>query len=134
MDIPFGPQLIGQVEKTLDAVLHQVIDGRLTEPQWVTLWLADLLEPQIGSSTELAHAVADRARYAEAPALVEGLTAAGLLGDGRLTDAGRSTVTAVQAEIAERTEPVWADLDPDDVAAATRALNTVLGRTRSLLT
>ncbi|HEX5534804.1 MAG TPA: hypothetical protein VFX33_13770 [Actinomycetales bacterium] len=133
MSIPFGAQLIGQTEKTLNALLHAVLGGRLTEPQWVTLRLAHLLEQQIDSSEALVEHVADRARYDDAAVLVEGLAASGLLRRGRLTDEGRAVVAEIQARIGERTAQIWADLPPDDVAAATRVLNEVLGRARAAL-
>ena len=45
MSIPFGPQLVGQTEKTLNALLRGFLDGTgLTEPQWVTLRVADLID------------------------------------------------------------------------------------------
>jgi hypothetical protein len=38
---PFGAQLIGQTEKTLNAILFRLLDGTgLTEPQWIALVLA----------------------------------------------------------------------------------------------
>ncbi len=133
MSVPFGPQLIGQTEKVLNAVLTEILDGRLTEPQWVTLRLAQVLRPRATTDEALARAVADRARFADAGELVRDLGAAGLVRDGRLTRKGEELVAEVQARIAERTTPVWADLDADDVAAASRVLNLVLARARAVL-
>jgi hypothetical protein len=46
MPAPFGPQLIGETEKTLDALLRQFLEGTgLTESQWVTLRRAGPLAP-----------------------------------------------------------------------------------------
>ncbi|GAA1507594.1 MarR family transcriptional regulator [Nocardioides humi] len=135
--LPLGPQLIGQTEKSLSALLDRALDGRLTEPQWVTLRLAHVLEDETGADAGtdagLAAAVADRARFADAPALVDGLVAAGLLTAGRPTPAGRQLVAAIQARIALAADPIWQDLDPADVAAASRVLNEVLGRARAVL-
>lgn len=133
MHIPFGPQLIGQTEKTLNAILTTILGDRLTEPQWVTLRLASLLEQEISSGDDLARKVADRARFDNAGELVRDLTTAGLLRGGRLTDDGRRAVSQIQAQTAERVAPVWADLPPDDVAATTRVLNEVLRRARAVL-
>ncbi|SCG44816.1 hypothetical protein GA0070609_1538 [Micromonospora echinaurantiaca] len=133
MHIPFGPQLIGQTEKTLNAILTTILGDRLTEPQWVTLRLASLLEQEISTGDDLAQAVADRARFGNAGELVRGLTTAGLLRDGRVTAAGRRLVAEIQAQTAERVAPVWADLPADDVAAAARVLNEVLRRARAVL-
>lgn len=132
MTIPFGPQLIGQTEKTLNALLVATLGDRLTEPEWVTLRVAHQLDEQIGSGDQLAAEVADRARFADAEALVEGLTSAGLLHDGRLTDQGRMLFTELFARVNENAAPIWDDLPPDDVAAATRVLNEVLNRARAV--
>jgi hypothetical protein len=41
MPTTFGPQLIGETEKTLNALLRLFLEGTgLTESQWVTLRLA----------------------------------------------------------------------------------------------
>ena len=43
MTAPFGPQLIGETEKTLTALLRRFLaDTGLSEPQWVTLRVAQL--------------------------------------------------------------------------------------------
>ena len=48
MSTPFGPRLIGETEKTLNALLCRLLAGTgLTEPQWVTLRLADLLDGSV---------------------------------------------------------------------------------------
>jgi hypothetical protein len=133
MSTPFGPQLIGETEKTLNALLRRFLEGSgLTEPQWVTLRLADLLDGTVDTDGLVA-AVADRAHFPDAATLVGELTDRGLLDDGRLTPAGRELTTAVQAAITTQTAPIWADLPADDVAAATRVLNEVATRARVVL-
>lgn len=130
---PFGSQLIGETEKTLNALLRRFLDGTgLTEPQWVTLRLAGLLDGTVDGDG-LAAAVADRAHFADAADLVAQLTARGLLDAGRLTPAGRELVAGVQATIASTAGPIWNGLPPDDVEAATRVLNEVLSRARAVL-
>ena len=133
MSIPFGPQLIGETEKTLGALLRRFLqETGLTEAQWVTLRVAGLLDSSLGAD-DLAGAVTDRAHLTDAAELVGELTSRGLLDDGRLTPAGHELVAAVQATITAETPPIWADLIPDDVAAATRVLNQVVTRARAVL-
>jgi hypothetical protein len=128
MSTPFGPPLIGETEKTLNSLLRQFLEGTgLTEPQWVTLRLADLLDGDAGI------AVADRAQVPDAAELVSELTDRGLLDDGRLTSAGRELTAAVQRTITTETASIWDDLPADDVAAATRLLNEVVTRARAVL-
>ena len=133
MSTPFGPRLIGETEKTLNAVLRRLLDGTgLTEPQWVTLRLAEQLDGTVDAD-DLAAAVADRAHFADAADLVATLTGRGLLAGGRLTPAGRELTTAVQASITARTAPIWDGLPADDLAAAGRVLNEVVARARLAL-
>ena len=133
MTTPFGPQLIGETEKTLNALLGRFLAGtELTEPQWVTLRLADLLGGA-GGAAGLTAAVADRGHFPDASALVTGLTDRGLLDNGRLTPAGRRVTAAVQDTITTETAAIWDDLPADDVTAATRVLNEVVTRARAVL-
>ena len=133
MSTPFGPQLIGETEKTLGALLDQLLDATgLTERQWVTLRLAGLLDGTIDADG-LAAALADRAHFSDAAELVTVLTDRGLLDLGRLTSRGREVMTSVQAAISEKTAPIWENLPADDVAATTRVLNEVVTRARAVL-
>jgi hypothetical protein len=133
MSTPFGPQLIGETEKTLGALLRQFLEGTgLTEPQWVTLRLADLLDGGVDAHG-LAAAVADRAQFPNAADLINELTSRDLLNNGRLTPAGRSLIATVQSTITTETTPIWDHLPEDDVAAATRVLNEVVTRARAVL-
>jgi hypothetical protein len=133
MSTPFGPQLIGETEKTLNALLHRFLQGTgLTEPQWVTLRLASALDGSVDADG-LATAVADRAHFSDAVDLVGALTDRGLLADGRLTSIGRELTTATQTTITAGTAPIWESLPSDEVAAATRVLNEVITRARVIL-
>lgn len=133
MSIPLGPRLIGETEKTLNALLRRFLEGtRLTEAQWVTLRLADLLDGSVDADG-VAAAVADRARFADAADLVSELSDRGLLDDGRLTISGRELIAAVQETIATETAAIWDDLPAADVTAATRVLNEVVTRARVVL-
>jgi Helix-turn-helix family len=133
MTIPFGPQLIGETEKTLNALLRRSLEAPgLTEPQWVTLRLADLLDGTVDNDG-LAAAVASRAHFDDAHDLVHELTDRGLIGAGRLTPEGRDTVHKVQDATKRSTAPIWSALPDEDVAAATRVLNDVLTRAHKAL-
>jgi hypothetical protein len=133
MPTPFGPQLIGETEKTLGAILRRSLEGTgLTEPQWVTLRLADMLDGGVDAQG-LAAALSDRAQFPNAADLVTELTNRGLLENGRLTPAGRSLFATLFSTITTATTPIWDDLPEDDVAAATRVLNEVVTRARAVL-
>jgi hypothetical protein len=133
MSTPFGPQLIGEVEKTLNALLRRFLDATgLTEPQWVTLRLAELLDGTFDAGG-LAAAVADRAHFDGSAGLVDELTTRRLLEEGQLTSAGRELIAAVQDTITTETAPIWEGLSREDVAAATRVLNEVVTKARAVL-
>lgn len=134
MTIPFGPQLIGQAEKTLNALLDRFLVGTgLTEAHWVTLRLAQAYDGRSHGGEDLAAHVADRTHLRVAADLVEDLTARGLLADDRPTAAGLAMLDDVQSRIAGATASIWEGLPPDDVAVATRVLNEVLLRGREVL-
>ena len=133
MSTPFGPQLIGETEKTLVALLRRVLEGTgLTEPEWVTLRVAAQLEGDV-NERQLVAAVADRAHFPDAAELVEGVTSRGLIDAGQLTAAGRAMVTDVLARIEAVTGAIWTNLAGNDVAATTRVLNEIVTRARSIL-
>ena len=133
MSTPFGPQLIGETEKTLNALLRRFLEGTgLTESQWVTLRLADRLDGSIDANG-LAAAVADRAHLSDAADLVKELNSRGLLDNGRLTSTAREMTAAIQTTIATTTAPIWENLPDEDVAAATRVLNEIVSRARAVL-
>lgn len=133
MSTPFGPQLIGETEKTLNALLCRFLqEPGLTEPEWVILRLAALLDGNVDADSLVA-AVADRAHFPDAAALVGDLTSRGLIDGGRVTPRGRDLTAAVQATITTETASIWDSLPVDDVAAATRVLNEVITRPRVVL-
>ena len=140
---PFSPQLLGQTEKTLNAILDRELAATgLTEPEWVTL----VLTVAIGETIErdqLIGRVADAVKVGEAEAQtrVDKLTVAGLLqvGDGenspvQVTDAGRHLHGQIRGAIAPITERLWGDLPAVDLATAGRVLSTVLARANAELT
>jgi crotonobetainyl-CoA:carnitine CoA-transferase CaiB-like acyl-CoA transferase len=127
MTIPFGPQLLGQTEKTLQALLRRALaDTGLSEPQWVALRVAG--QPD-GSA--LRARVADLAQFADADELVTALEERGLVADDAPTAAGRAMLETVLARSAALSGPIWDDIE--DADAATRALTLVLTRARAAL-
>lgn len=132
--IAFGPQLIGQTEKSLNAILVGVLDATgLSEPHWVTLRLA-AQQGGNGSagSASLASVVADRAHLADPERLVAELRERGLLDEDRPSAAGEALLARLGAEIAALTAPIWTDLHAADVAAAERVLRLVNERARAV--
>lgn len=125
MTIAFGPQLIGQTEKTLQALLGRALDGTgLDERLWVTLRLAG--QPD-GSA--LRERVADLAKFADADQLVTTLEERKLVADDAPTEEGRAVLEQVLAKSAALSGPIWDDIE--DADAAGRALNELLRRARA---
>jgi hypothetical protein len=130
--LPFGPVLLGQLDKTLQALLRRALAGTdLDEPEWVTLRLATMLDGRVDHAGLVA-AVTDRTKFARAAQIVDTLIERGLVADGRPTDAGRQMVTTVLAKSDRTNGSIWRQLPTDDVEAATRVLNEVLRRARDL--
>ncbi len=127
MTATFGPQLLGQTEKTLKALLDQALDGTgLDERLWVSLRLA--AQPD---ELALRDRIADLARFADADQLVRGLEQRGLIADDAPTAAGHEMLERVLAKSAALSGPIWDDIDDADAAA--HALNVVLTRARAAL-
>ncbi|MEU0096165.1 hypothetical protein [Kribbella sp. NPDC006257] len=125
MTITFGPQLIGQTEKTLQALLSRALDDTgLDERLWVTLRLAG--QPD-GSA--LRERVADLAKFADADQLVTTLEERELVADDAPTEEGRAVLEQVLAKSAALSGPIWDDIE--DADAAGRALNELLRRARA---
>ncbi|GAA0611444.1 hypothetical protein [Streptomyces crystallinus] len=137
---PFGTALIGQTEKTLNAILdRQLAETGITEPQWVTLTLT-----VVGGGTvdraELIRRVSATTKFNEASVAerIAELTAAGLLRDGgearvQVSDTGQAQWTQVRTALGPITQGLWGDLPAEDLAAAARVLNTVLQRANAVL-
>jgi DNA-binding MarR family transcriptional regulator len=130
----FGTQLIGQTEKTLNAILSRLLaDTGLSEPQWVTLTVA----VTSGGSIERAAfagriAAALKISEADAQARIDELAAQQLFAfdDGavNVTDAGRQLQGRIRGAVGEITERLWGDLPAEDLAVAARVLTTVFER------
>lgn len=128
--IPFGPQLIGQTEKALNALLQKVLlPHALTEREWVSLRLAS----QLDGGGDLEAFLADRLHDPDAVRLLPGLRHRGLVAGSALTPAGTALVAEIGGEIADLTLPLWEGLDEHEAEAAERVLNLVLEKSRLLL-
>ena len=123
----FSPQLLGQTEKALNAILDRLLaDSGVAEPQWVTLSLA-VMNGGAGLAARVAGAV--KVSEAEARRRIADLTAAGMLApSGDATDAGRRLFDRVRGRTAEITGRLWGDLPEADLAATARVLSTALSR------
>ena len=137
----FSTQLIGQTEKTLNAILGRLLAPTgLTEPQWVTLTVAVMSGGSIERRAFVSRiAAALKIDEAEAQARIAELTAAGLLevGDAAVTvtvtDAGRELQGRIRSTVVEITQRMWGDLPAEDLEAAGRVLTTVLERANAEL-
>lgn len=126
----FGPQLIGQTEKALNALLGEVLAGTgLDERQWVALRLT----AQADGTRAASDVVRDEAHFADADGLIDRLTSLGLAADGRVTESGRQLIHTVAGRVGELMGPVWEAVDPADRAAAERALSVVRDGARAAL-
>jgi hypothetical protein len=127
MTATFGPQLLGQTEKTLKALLGRaLVDTGLDERQWVSLRLADQPDGMV-----LRDRVADQAKFDDADQLVADLERRGLVANDALTAGGHAMLERVLATSATLSGPIWDDIDDADAAA--RALTVVLTRARAAL-
>jgi DNA-binding MarR family transcriptional regulator len=139
---PFSTQVIGQAEKTLNAILQRQLAGTgLTEPQWITLTLTAASGGSIDRG-QLAERVGGALKVSEpdAQARIRELAAAQLLeapadeeSSVRLTDAGRQLFGRIRAAVTEITERLWGDLPAEDLATAGRVLSIVTERANAEL-
>jgi hypothetical protein len=127
MTSTFGPQLVGETEKTLQALLRRALTGTgLDERLWVALRVADQSDGRA-----LRDRLADRARFEDADELVTTLEQRRLVADDAPTMEGRVLLERVLARSAALSGPIWDDIDDADAAA--RALTEVLARARAAL-
>jgi hypothetical protein len=135
----FGPALIGQTEKALDAILVRELDGTGVSPAaWVVLKLAEGPGGRIGRQ-----GLVDRARVQakfapeKSEAAIESLLSLGLLdadgGDVSPTPAARELQARVVGATDEVRGRLWGDLPEADLATAGGVLATVLSRANAEL-
>jgi len=132
----FSTRVIGQAEKTLNAILGRELAGTgLTEPQWVILTLA-VTGGGAADRDRFTSMVADALKISEveARARVADMVTAQQLS---ITDRGSAvTVTGtaqqlhsrIRAAIAEITQRLWGDLPAEDLATAGRVLAIITER------
>lgn len=138
----FSPQVIGQTEKAMNAILDRLLIGTdLAEPEWVTLTVT----ANSGSTVDREQLIdrlvgAVKVSEARARALVTELVTKGFLQaagrDGselELTVSGRRLHDRIRSATMEVTERLWGDLPVEDLDIAGRVLTTVLARANAEL-
>ncbi|MBV9450622.1 MAG: hypothetical protein JO345_32505 [Streptosporangiaceae bacterium] len=137
----FSARVIGQTEKTLNAILDRQLAGTgLTEPQWVILTLAvtgggtferDAFVREVAGALKISEA--------QAQASIDDLIVAQLLrahGESAtliVTDAARQLHSRIRTVVTEITERLWGDLPAEDLATAGRVLSIITERANAEL-
>jgi DNA-binding MarR family transcriptional regulator len=141
-DPTLTPQIIGQAEKTLNAILYRLLAGPgLTEAQWITLTLTAAGGGSTGRGqlvTQVAHGL--KVSEAQAQEHLASLAAAQLVQDPgddaepvRLTVAGTGVFGQIRGAVTELTQRLWGDLPAEDLATAGRVLSIVTERANAEL-
>jgi hypothetical protein len=132
-----SPQIIGQAEKTMNAILFRLLAGPgLTEAQWITL----TLNAAGGGSTSRGQLVAQVAHglkvsEAQAREVLASLAAAQLVQDPgddaepvQLTARGTQVFGQIRGAVNEVIKRLWRDLPAEDLATAGRVLSIITER------
>lgn len=136
----FSPRLIGETEKTLNAILdrHLLASG-LTEQHWIALTMAIVSGGSIDRD-ELVGQVVRQAKFSErdVTARVSELVDRKLLDDSAsakltVTDAGAQLHAQIRTANTELTARLWGDLPADQLATAAHVLAIVLERANTEL-
>lgn len=137
----FSTRVIGQAEKTLNAILGRELAGTgLTEPQWVILTLA-VTGGGAADRDRFTSMVADALKISEAEAkarVADMVTAQQLniTGQGsavRVTGTAQQLHSRIRAAITEITQRLWGDLPAEDLATAGRVLAIITERANAEL-
>jgi hypothetical protein len=136
----FSPRLIGETEKTLNAILDRHLAGSgLTEQHWITLSFAIVSGGSIDRD-ELVRQVVSGAKFSERDvrARVSELVGRQLLDDSAssevtVTDAGAGLHAQIRAANTQITDRLWGDLPADELATTARVLGIVLERANAEL-
>lgn len=131
---PFGTRLIGQTEKTLNAILNRLLAGSgLTEQHWVALTVT--LHGGTSGTDEAALRIATTLKTApEAGAellgelIDRGYVGAADVGIVAVTDDGRAFYEAVQQQVQAVTARLWGDIPATQLETAAAVLATVQER------
>jgi hypothetical protein len=136
---PFGPALIGQTEKALDAILRRELSGTGTSPTgWVLLKLAEGAGGRLARQDLVARAGAEaKFEAAKADAEIASLLSQGLLDADAdeviLTPDARELQSRVVGATDEIRGRLWGDVPEPEIATAGRVLGTVLTRANAEL-
>ena len=137
----FSTRVIGQAEKTLNAILGRELAGTgLTEPQWVILTLA-VTGGGAADRDRFTSMVADALKISEAEAkarVADMVTAQQLSITGQgsavtVTGTAQQLHSRIRAAIAEITQRLWGDLPAEDLATAGRVLAIITERANAEL-
>ena len=136
----FSPRLIGETEKTLNAILDRHLSrSGLTEQHWITLTVVVAGGGSIARK-ELVNQLVSRAKFSEqdAQARVSELVGRELLDDSAsagvtVTGAGAKLHAQIRTANDELTTRLWGDLPDAELASAARVLGTVLERANAEL-
>ena len=137
----FSTRVIGQAEKTMNAILDRQLAGTgLTEPQWVILTLAVTGGGTAGCD-QFTRMVAGALKISETAALAhiaDMVTAQQLQVTGEApavtpTGAARQLHARILTAIAEITQRLWGDLPAGDLATAGRVLAIITERANAEL-
>jgi hypothetical protein len=136
-DPTLTPQIIGQAEKTLNAILFRLLAGPgLTEAQWITLTL-NAAGGGTTSRGQLVAQVAHGLKVSEARARehLASLVAAQLVQDPgddagpvRFTAAGTGVFGQLRGAVTEITQQLWSGLPAEDLTTAGRVLSIITER------
>jgi hypothetical protein len=140
MTTSFTPQILGQTEKALNAILDRHLAGTgVTEPQWVVLTLAVMSGGAMAHEELLARtADALKVPHDVGREYVSALEAAGLFEPGdistiRVSEAGQELHKRVRTANSELTQRMWGDLPTEDLDTTGRVLGTILERANAAL-
>jgi hypothetical protein len=134
-DTTFTPQILGETEKALNAILSRELDAvGLTEHEWIALRLTVIAGGDLGRERLLERlAGALKVGEPDAEACVGALVTAGLLrasnhGQVAVTQAGTDVHAHVRGAVSEVTQRLWGDLPAGDLDTTGRTLATILER------
>ena len=141
-DPTLTPQIIGQAEKTMNAILFRLLARPgLTEAQWITLTLIAAGGESTGRArlvAQVAHGL--KASEAQAREHLASLVAAQLVQDPgddaepvRFTAAGAQVFGQIRGATTEITKRLWGDLPAEDLATAGRVLSIITERANAEL-
>jgi DNA-binding MarR family transcriptional regulator len=137
---PSMPQLIGQTERALGALMRPVLERfGATFHQWVALSVTTTNGGSMNRADLIAY-ITDALQIDDdtVEATLAELAAAGLLETSTesvvaLNEAGRNRYDEMRTAVGANTVPLFADIPDDDLATARRVLTTVAERAANQL-